>query len=390
MIAVLGVNPKVDIKIREKLSIIEKRIEDKLYALLKYTEEAVIISTCNRTEVYLSSEDLNYDEILNILGWTNFKEYVFIYEEKNAVKHLMQVACGFDSLILGEEQILGQVRHSLEIARDAGTCGSVLNRLFEMAVACGKEFRNRANLNKYPVSSASIVASEIQNRDIRNVLILGYGEVGQLVLKYILSKDIKKVYIAIRDIGKSENIDEKVKFIEFKDWKNYIRDVEAIVSATSAPHTVIKKEDIDKEMLIFDLAVPRDVEEDVRDVHGVTVLDIDEISNINQENINARKETMEKNKYLIDKYMSDFFEWLKLKEITPLFIQIQNFSDYVYKKRFRTFKNKYKNLDLRKAEMLFKSTADAFAERAISVLKEEYINGRGEECKRIIEKIFRE
>ncbi|KYO67020.1 glutamyl-tRNA reductase [Thermovenabulum gondwanense] len=389
MLGVLGVNPKADIRLREKMVLVEKRVDKKMEDLRGVCGENIILNTCNRTEVYfVGDEGGTKDEILKILGWEGFKDYTFYYRDEKAAEHLFEVACGFDSLILGEEQILGQVKRSLERGRNIKSAGQVLNRLFLQAIACGKEFRTKAKLHEVPVSVASIVSKEIEKRGKKRVLIFGYGEIGRLCAKYLCSKDsLEKVYIAVRDLCKGENLGPKAVFVEFSLWRDYLKEVEVLISCTSSPHIVVKKEDVDgKKLLIFDLAVPRDVEEGALGVEGH--YNIDEVSRMNEENLEERRTLMENNRAVLEKHVKEFTEWYRLREITPFIENVKNFAERVYKPRFERFKNKYRIDDVRTAELLFKSTADAFAENAIRVLKEEFLEGRGEECMRLIAKIF--
>ncbi|MCX7903354.1 MAG: glutamyl-tRNA reductase [Caloramator sp.] len=392
MFGVIGISPTIDIKLREKLSIVEKRIPQKLEMLKEFCDEVVILSTCNRTEVYFYNKNHNLDEMFKVLGWQDYKDNLIYLRDYDAIKHIFKVVCGFDSLIIGEEQILGQVKRAYEIAKENKTCKRNLSRLFLRAISCGKDFRRRTKLYMYPVSSASIVANEVKNRGIKKVLILGFGEIGFLTFKYLLSKDIEKIIVAVRDKSKVTNMEKKAVFIEFKDWRSYVEDVECIISATSAPHPVIKKEDINKEMLIFDLAVPRDVEEDLKLKDGIVVYDIDDISKMNENNVNLRYKIMQRYSFIIDKYIEEFLRWEKISEIIPLIERVQGVSYKNYKVRLDKFIKKHRNkdIDFEMAEFLFKSVSDYFAHRIIKALKEEYLEGRGDECIRIIEKIIKE
>jgi len=388
MIGVLGFGPKVNLDIREKVAIINKHVEGKLKPLLTLCKEAVVISTCNRTEVFFVKDNDMIEDIIHLLSWEDYSEHLFFLKDEEAVIHLFELVCGFDSLIVGEEQILGQVREFYKLARSFSATGSLLNRLFEAAIACGKEFRKASELYKIPVSSASIVASEIEKRGIKSVLILGYGEVGRLCAKYLISKGIRRIYVAVRGLESIDAGDETVEFLSFKDKRKYMGKVDCIISCTSSPHPVIRKDDIpDTRLLIFDLAVPRDVEESVYEMPMVEVYDIDSVSKMNEENIARRMEVMENNRHIIHRHVNNFMVWYRLREVVPFIDAIRDFTDDIYRKRYSVFKNKYGITD-DFAETLFRSTAYAFTNRAIEVLKEEYLNGRGDECLRILKKMF--
>lgn len=390
---VLGIRHDVEIEIREKLSIITKRIEDSLERLKEYCDEVVILSTCNRTEIYFKSEYENDDvieKIFDSLNW--YKElvkYTFYLKEDESIKHLMNVVCGFDSIIFGEEQILGQVRMAYDQAIKSKSVKSEFRRLFDTAISCGREFRDETRLYRFPVSSASIVVNEARKRGIKKFMILGFGGVGALVEKYITSNSFEKLYIASREENE-EAVDDKVEFIEFKKRSKYYSDVECVISATSAPHTVIEKSQVmGKKLLIFDLAVPRDVAEDVYDLESIEVYNIDNIDTIDDENHEKRKETMIKHKYIIDEFIKDFNDWKKIREITPEIIKIKSRGEEVSEKRYETFKNKSKTKNHKElAKTLINSTSNAYINRAIEVLKEEHLKGRGDECLEIIRKIF--
>jgi glutamyl-tRNA reductase len=394
VIQLVGVRHNVKLEVREKLSIIPKRSEEALKRILVFCSEAVIISTCNRTEVYFNSDivrDEAIERLFDALDWDkNYKGHAFYLKEKEAVEHLMYMVCGFDSILLGEDQILGQVKNSYDLSLKSNGVKNELQRLFQTAITCGKEFRFKAGLSSIPVSSASIVVREARKRKLKRFMILGYGEVGSLTAKYVLDDSFDVLYIAVRDINSVAIKDQRVKVIPFKDRKKYYEDVECIISCTSAPHSVINSEDLpNKNLLIFDLAVPRDVHENVRSMKNVEVYDIDNITEVNDENYQKRKKIMEENRYIVESYVEEFLEWQKLKNLTPYILQIKNAGDSIYKSRFITFKNKMKTKDNEKlAEMLLKSTSNAYVNRAIEILKEEHLKGRGEECLRIIQRIF--
>lgn len=387
MIYLIGVSKDVPINIREQLAMTNSRLKSNLVRLKDIVCGCVILSTCNRTEIYIEG-DIKFDETLEILGFGAFREYFYIKKNNECVEHLFNVSCGFDSKILGEEQILGQVKDSLIISEEVGSISGNLKRMFDMAIACSREFRYRSKLNEFPISSSSIAVNISKKNMIKRYMLIGFGDVNSLSLKYILDSNFEIVYIAVRDVNKVDIDDEKIKVIDFKEKDKFIEDVECIISATSAPHFVLKRNEIKNfKGHIFDLAVPRDVEYDDC-LKDIIYYDIDKISAINDENIKLRKHRMTENRYIIYKYVGEFINYLNLRDISSSINKIKKHSSGIYKKRYKTYINKHPNCDKKTLEMLFKSTADAFTNRAIEVLKEEYLNGRGEECLRIIEKIF--
>jgi len=397
VIGLIGIRKNTPLEVREKFIIKPKKYEEYVEKLLKEMQEVVILATCNRTEIYFNAS-FNEEELLKkifvIFNWDyQYKQYVFITKDKDVYRHLFEVCCGFHSKILGEDQILGQVKEAYEDALNIGAVSLELHRLFQEAITCGKRFRKEAKLFEIPVSSASIVVNEAVNHECTKFMIFGYGEIGSLVLKYLLSHGAKLVYLVVRNNKIKEEIsDERVKVISFEEKNNYIDEVECIIGCTSAPHPVLRKSDINEKgskLIIYDLSVPRDVEKEVALLERAEVYNIDTISYINDKNKILRKEKMEEHKIIMTKYLKEYEEWLKLRNIAPAIKKLKTLGNEISKKRIETFTNKSNNeKDIALADKLIKSTSDFYINRAIEVIKEETLKGCGEECMKIIEKIF--
>lgn len=397
MIQLLGIRKNIGVKIREKLAISQKKREEYTKKLLEYFDEVVILSTCNRTEIYFNGslkEEEGLKKIFEILGWDiELKETCFYLEEKGAVRHLMEVVCGFHSRILGEDQILGQIKEAYFSAYKIGAVKNELQRLFQEAITCGKKFRTEGKLYEIPVSSASIAVNEAIKKGAKNIMVIGYGEVGKLVFKYALSNNINELNLIVRNVEKIQGIEDKrVKVINYQEGRKIINDMDAVISCTSAPHLIIEKEHINEEgkkLIIFDLALPRDIDEKIKDFKRIELYDIDDISSMDDENKKIRKERMEEFRSIINKYIDDYLNWKSIKEISPIIQKIKENSNDIVEKRETTLKNKCNDKkDIEIANRLIKSTSDYYVNRAIEVLKEEKLKGQEEECIRILEKIF--
>ena len=266
--------------------------------------------------------------------------------------------------------------------------------MFQEAITCGKKFRNEAKLYDIPVSSASIAVNESIKKGCSRFMLMGYGEVGHLVMKYLLSHKTDIIYLVVRNTNiKYEIEDERVRVITFDEKNRYIDEVQSIISCTSAPHIVLSKNDIGEcgeKLYIYDLAVPRDIDDEVENMSRVEVYNIDKVSALNDENKKLRVQRMVENKYILKKYLNEFFEWQKIRSIASEIKKIKEVGNEVYSMRSVTFKNKCKDKsDIKLADTLIKSASDFYINRAIKILKEETLKGRGEECIEIIEKIFR-
>lgn len=398
MLGLIGVKKDIDISIREKFSIkITKKLE-KIEKLLEEFKEVVVLDTCNRTEIYIdyhSDTQEVVNKVFEILEWDeSLKQYTFFKNEESTIKHLFEVSCGYHSKIKGEDQILGQIKTAYKESLDIKGTSKVLGRLFESAIACGKKFRNEAKLYEIPVSSISIVANKFIEMNCKKIMILGFGEIGQLAVKYFLQNQFQEIYLVLRDLSKAADLeDAKIKLLTFEEKNKYINEVDGIVGCTSAPHPVVFKEDLNEignKLYCFDMAIPRDIDKNVLELERVEAYNIDEISKIDDENKVLRAEKMKEYRYLIDDAIEEYKEWIKVRNISNKIREIKENGYEIYKRRLKTFNNKKNGSedDNKLVGVLLKSTSDVYINRAIELLKEEKLKGCERECLRIINRIF--
>ena len=394
MLGLIGIKKGVDVSIREKL-VISPRTKDLISnSLRNITDEFVILSTCNRTEIYFKGQGIDKELIFEVLNWDkSLLEYVFYIDGESAVKHLFELACGFHSRILGEDQILGQIRDAYLEGVEKGYIFSELMRLFEEAISCGKRFRSDTKLYEIPVSSSSIAVNKVIESKAEKLMVMGYGTIGKLVIKYALGTELKEINIVVRDKSKVEKItDQRVNILTYNEARERLNEMDGLISCTAASHLVVEKYHINKEgknILLIDLAMPRDIDPQLQNYERVQLLDIDKISKLDDENKHLRVERMQKNKYIIDKYIKEYMNWLNLRCVTNYIKEFKDSGDFIVSHRVKSFENKCKNKeDAKLAEILIKSTADYYINRAIKVLKNEKARGREEQCLRILMEIF--
>lgn len=399
MLGLIGIRKNVDINIRERLAIALSKQSKAVKELNKLYEEVVIISTCNRTEIYISGclgSEKEIRKIFEVLDWDiSLLKYTFYLEGISVAKHLLEVVCGFHSKILGEDQILGQVKLAYELSLEHKAIHTKLLRLFEEAISCGKKFRTESKLYEIPVSASSIAVNEVEKFGASSVMILGYGAIGSLVVKYALGSKFNKVFIVVRNKNKVPDLkDNRVKVLDFNEYKDVINEVDAVISCTSASHIVIKDDYIKKygkEIMLIDLALPRDIDETLSKNKRVTLLDIDTISKLDGDNKKLRSEKMNEYKFLVDEYLNEYKNWLNIREVTYYIHEMKNTGNSVVESRAKSFENKCKDKrDIDLATTLIKSTSDYYINRAIKLLKEEKLKGREEECLNILKQIFME
>lgn len=404
MIALLGIKKNTTLDIRSRFSIGPSKHNVFLEELKKEFKEVLILGTCNRTEIYINTFEKIDDEdiikrIFNVLDWNydELRQWVFLSKNEIAISHLMEVVCGFHSRILGEDQILGQIKNSYQLALDCSSLGYELQRLFEEALGCGKKFRTECRIFEVPVSSVSIAVNNAMDNGAKKFMVISYGEMGKLAVKYLLShtQRVEELYIVVRNKEVVSDLnDNRVKVLDFNEKDEVINTVDAIISCSAATHTLITKEHISQhgnKMLIFDLAVPRDVDSELESYSRVKLYDIDVISSIDDENRALRKDRMVHFRYIIDDKIREFIKWQTSRQLVPVIKALKVQGETTALERVNVFSNKSKSrLDLDLAETLIKSTSNTYVNKAISVLKEESLNGCGEEALRIISKIFLE
>lgn len=302
---VVGVNYKTTpIEIREKFSIEPDEYERMLSGIKKDEgiSECAILSTCNRTEIHIFSEASSLDTAiiekifcqLKGLDIYKMKKYFYVYEGVNAVRHIIKVAAGMDSMILGEDQILGQFRKAYDISIKYGTSQAVLNTLARLAVTSSKKIKTRSLAIKKVSSVAGQVGQLLEeqygsNLAGKNVLVIGSGEIGKAVSKMLLETGIKNILITKRDIVIQEKSQDNTVFetIDYNDRYSYIEQADIIIGATSSPHYTITSDilsesikDKEKKHLFIDLAVPRDFDEAIERLDNVNLYNIDQLKNI--------------------------------------------------------------------------------------------------------------
>ncbi len=292
-------NLRVDHKIADIQSMenISKDIDEIFWNLQeKYSiGEYIEISTCNRKEYYIHNEHICEDE--ELLSHEN--QNIIIEYDQSAIIHLLRMTSGLESMIVGEDQILGQVKDSKNKAVKNHHCGKVLDTVFTKAIHVGQVVRNKTNINKGSVSigSAAIDLAEkhMGHLDDKSVLVIGAGKMGRLVAKALAEKDLNAIFVANRTYYVAVELAKDLggEAILFNDLEKYLAEADLVISATSAPHTIIDKQrllGIDRnheDLMIVDIANPRDISEDVSEI-GVKLFNIDDLREIADENTRLR------------------------------------------------------------------------------------------------------
>lgn len=279
--------------------------------------ECAALKTCNRLEIYVvspkgSSVLFRFAKEMGVSS-----KIVEFYDHEESLKHLLRLACGLESMIIGEDQILGQIRDSFIAAKEAGTIGKVLETAFGKAIQVGKRARTETGINRGAMSIASAavdLAEDILNGlENRNILVIGTGEMGTLVTRALSHRNMHVVYITNRTYEKARALASELggEAVVFEYLHDYVLKADVIISATSAPHYVLRKDVVEEAvagrketMLLIDIASPRDIDPAVGELDGVILRNIDSLRVINERNLRMRQEEAKKVEVIIDEEFS--------------------------------------------------------------------------------------
>ena len=349
-LVVLGLNHKtVSVEIRERFAISADSINKGIHHLDDYEgiEEAVVLSTCNRTEIYAVVDDATKDrhsveEFFFALSGSDKDEakdeYFYYYVDEDCIRHLFVVASSLDSLIIGEGQILSQVKKAYAIAREANATNTILNTLFHRAITTGKRVRTETKIafNAVSVSYAAVqLALKIfKNFKDSNVLIFGAGQMAELTAKNLVGKGVKKIYVANRHFDKAKELAMQFggQAVGFREAMRKANDVDIVITSTGAPHYVVKPWETQlfmskrkgRELVIIDIAVPRDVDPDVALIKGVELYNIDDLEAVVEDNIKEREYEAIHAQQIIDEEVSSILARFQYLSCQPIMARLSN------------------------------------------------------------------
>ncbi len=311
---------------------ISKDIDDLFWKLQeKYSvNEYVEISTCNRKEYYIKNDYISEDD--ELLSHEN--QSIIIEYGNSAVMHLLRMTSGLESMIVGEDQILGQVKDAKHKAIKDHHCGKSLDTIFTKAIHVGQVVRNKTNINKGSVSigSAAIDLAEkhMGSLDDKSVLVIGAGKMGRLVAKALAEKDLNAIFVANRTYYVAVELAQDLggEAILFNDLEKYLATADLVISATSAPHAIITKERLlgierdHSSLMMVDIANPRDISEDVCEI-GVKLFNIDDLREIADENTNLRIKEFGQAESIIDEEFILLKETFKIMEVEQILASLR-------------------------------------------------------------------
>jgi glutamyl-tRNA reductase len=354
---VIGLNHKTaPIEIRERLAFPEDGIEKPLSQIksLPSLRENMIVSTCNRVEIYAVVQETE-KAILDLKGFLSryhglslkeFEKNLYLLVGEEAVRHIFRVASSLDSMVVGEPQILGQIKSAYNVAAEAKTSGLILHRLLHRAFHVAKRVRTETKIGNSAVS-VSFVAVELAKKifgtlEKRTVLLMGAGEMCELAARHLVSGGIEKVLVTNRTYERAVTLAQEFRGepIPFEEIYRGLRMVDIVISATDSPQYLLHHEEVakvikdrkQKPIFFIDIADPRDIEPKVGDIENVYLYNIDDLQKVANDNIQDREKEAQKAEAIVQDEVVKFVNWYQSLEVTPTIVALR--------KKFEEIRNK--------------------------------------------------
>ncbi|MHB0977100.1 MAG: glutamyl-tRNA reductase [Candidatus Aquicultorales bacterium] len=354
------------IDIREKVTFPEHTLPEALECLTRCesVNEAVILSTCNRMEIYAVVEDVadGKEQVADFLR--NYHEldrdldgYLYFHEGPSAVHHVFRVVSSLDSMIVGEAQILGQVKEAYQWAYEAQATSVVLNRLFRHALQVGKRVRTETEIGESAVS-ISYAAVELAKKVFeslagRTALIVGAGEMSELTARHLVSNGVARVLVTNRTFARAKELAQKFggEPIKFDDFTHRLPEADIVISSTASPDYVITKAAVgaamqrrrNKPIFLIDIALPRDIDPEVGKLYNVFVYDIDDLESVVQSNMEERTRSAQVCEGIVEHEVTDFISWISTLEVVPTIAALRDKAEGIrlleLEKTLRRFKD---------------------------------------------------
>ncbi|MEW6455152.1 MAG: glutamyl-tRNA reductase [Acidobacteriota bacterium] len=393
----IGVNHKTaPLDIREKLVFSSSEIFESLKEIKKeknLIKESSILSTCNRTELYLVTTSLRAEVIDYIFNFIYLKKGInllidekisYILNLEQSIKHIFEVASGLDSMAVGENQILGQIKQAYSLSCQAGTNGIILNKLFHNSFRVGKRVRSETDIGSGVVSVSSIAVEMAQKifKDISShpSLLIGAGETGELTAQLLKEKGIKKLFIANRTFSKAEDLAKKMEAeaIPFDKITEILNKVDIVISSTGSAEPIIILDQMKSIMnfrnhrpiFIIDIAVPRDFEPEINKLYNVFLYSIDDLQTISDKNLARRFAEIPKAEAIIEEEVKKFFSWFRSLKVSPLIQKLKEKVEHIRNAEIQKNKKYFKEENIEMLDIFAKSLVNKILHGPMTKIKE--------------------
>jgi glutamyl-tRNA reductase len=357
--------------------------------------EAVAISTCNRTEIYMVAADPVEAESLALSALarnagirpTELLGNLYSLRGMEAVSHLFSVAAGLDSMIVGEAEVQGQVKRAYELALVEGTTGPITNRLFRDALGAGKRARTETGIGRSRVS-VSTVAVELAAQVLgelaeRNVLVIGAGENGELTARALADRGVRTIFVANRRYDRAIGLAARFggEAVRFDELPELLLHADIVLACTASPHQIVGREELaqvlkergERPLLLIDIAVPRDIDPAVRGLPGITLYDMDDLQHAVARNMTGREAEASKARVIIDQETERFSRWFGSLEVLPTIAALRERADEIVAQVLRENDERWESIsadDRRRVELMARALVSRLLHEPTLRLKE--------------------
>lgn len=341
-IIVVGLSHKTaPVEIREKVAFAQDCLHEALTAVrnLPSVHEGVIVSTCNRVEVYAATRhrETGIDALIQFMadyhGFSveELRPHLYVFPGEDAVRHVFRVASSLDSMVVGEPQILGQVKDAYEAAAQGSATGHVLNRFMHKAFTTAKRVRTETRIAHAAVSvsfaAVDLAKGIFGDLEGKSVMVIGAGEMCELAVTHLVENGVTDVRVTNRTLARAEALAQRFngKAAPFDEFKNQLHEIDIVISSTGSPTFVLLAEDVkaaikarkQRPMFLIDIAVPRDIDPKINDLANVFLYDVDDLQSVVESNKKERTKEAAKAEKIVSQELESFLGWLKKLEVAP-------------------------------------------------------------------------
>nr|MBD3622794.1 glutamyl-tRNA reductase [Sunxiuqinia sp.] len=411
MIGVVGLSHKsAPVHIREKFALDKEEYTDLSQTILKNKNigELVIISTCNRTELYFTAEECCSPGAFHILFHylkkhideeDGFESHFYQYETKMAVNHLFRVVSGLESMMLGEYQIVSQIKEAISHAEEIGSAGKILTRLFHKALETGKQVRTKTAMSTgaFSVSYAAVekCSSIFEQLPDKKILLIGAGETGELVIKNLYKKGCQNIVVTNRTTSKAEELAQRFcgSAHNFKELESAVRDADIVVSSIACKTPlitpqVLSSSNTEKQTVFIDLGVPRNIDPRIAEQKNITLYNVDDLEEVVAQNMEKKKTYVATAEKIITRKTNEFSDWLSVQNLSPAIQNIILGVNEINQSELAVFKKFHNEEEYQNMEKYGKHIAEKLVKSMIRNLKNISDNGRKTEYIKVINDLF--
>ena len=374
-ILVIGLNHKTaSVEIRERLAFNGLKLEEGLLAIrqLKGVKEAALLSTCNRVEIYASVSDVttaaeavkDFISGFHDIVRPEFEKTLYIYQSDDATRHVFRVASSLDSMIIGEPQILGQLKDAFEFALSKKTTGVILNRLMKKAISTAKRVRTETRIAENAVS-ISFAAVELAKKIFtelagKSFMLLGAGEMAELAARHLINNGVTDVKVANRTYDRACELAQDFCgcAVRFEDFIHELVSTDILICSTGAPSFILFKDQMQKVMkerkhrpvFLIDISVPRNIDPEINKIDNVYLYNVDDLQEVIETNILERKKEATKAETIINEEVEKFTHWAATLDSIPVIVALRQKADDIKREEIERFRNRFPDLDKDKME----------------------------------------